>query len=335
MAMKIQKRQDLKVTTQTCHASTIAFYKDEPVFAWFGGYKEGSIDCSIYVQYKDKIWNVGYNTPYAMWNPILFLVDDKLFLFVKKGEFCDRWQTYLYDISGIDVPKFDIERDVIPVILPAGLNGPVKTKPVIYNNEIYCGSSVETRFNWSAYIESYDKNWNYIYRSEPLTASLAASSTPILNSYGIPVAIGLIQPTLWLDKFNQLNAFFRSSHGLNKIYHSSCQGNSLVPDHFHSDWTKPVPTALNNPNSGMDVVYHKERLFLAYNPDASRRFPLVVAELDVNFDVINEVTIEKTPDNYCYSPEFSYPYLIEHDDLLHLTYTHCRTGIKHCIIDPE
>ena len=35
--MKITNREFLDVNTNTCHASTIAFHNDEPVFAWFGG----------------------------------------------------------------------------------------------------------------------------------------------------------------------------------------------------------------------------------------------------------------------------------------------------------
>ena len=328
--MKLISHTDLKVTTRTCHASTMAFYKNKPVFAWFGGYKEGSIDCSIYVQFQNRVWNVGYNTPYAMWNPILCPVDDKLFLFAKKGEFCDRWQTYLYDISDIDNPKFNIERDVEPIILPAGLNGPVKTKPVIYGNEIYCGSSVETKWDWTSYVESYNKDWKFIHRSKPLVVPKPKSQM---------IIAGIIQPALWIGSFNNLNAFFRSSHGLNKIYHAECKGYSynynLSPDHFRSDWTEPVPTKLDNPNSGIDVVYHNKRLFLAYNPYVSYRFPLDIVELDSGFNIIDKLTVENCPATDCYSPEFSYPYLVEHDDLLHLTYTNCRTGIKYCVINPK
>ena len=67
----------------------MAFYKGEPVFAWFGGEREGLPDSSIYLQYKDKVLSRGTQVGVAYWNPILFVIENELFLSYKMGHFCD------------------------------------------------------------------------------------------------------------------------------------------------------------------------------------------------------------------------------------------------------
>jgi len=107
--MKIESRKYLNVETSTCHASTSAYFKDEPVFAWFGGQREGLPDSTIYIQFGDKeeskVYIIGAGNNVARWNPILFPYQDRLYLFVKSGDFCDRWQTFLYDITDLDTDK--------------------------------------------------------------------------------------------------------------------------------------------------------------------------------------------------------------------------------------
>ena len=151
--MQIIDRKFLNTQTPTCHASTITFYKDDPVFAWFGGKQEGLPDSSIYVQYKDVVRSLGTKVKIAYWNPILFTIGDGLFLAYKRGQFCDRWQTYISNIT--DMENVEKLEDCSTQIIPAGLNFGVKTKPIIKGDLIYCGSSVETIFDWVSYIETY------------------------------------------------------------------------------------------------------------------------------------------------------------------------------------
>jgi len=337
--MEIIDRKFLDVETPTCHASSIAFHKDAPVFAWFGGRREGLPDSSIYVQYKGKVKSLGKTVNVAHWNPILFTIKDELFLSYKIGEFCDRWQTYIINITDIENIK-DLNK-VKKQIIPSGLNFCVKTKPIVKDNLIYCGSSVETIFDWTSYIEIYsyrNNEFKYVSRSRPLIVEKKTYEYEH-SLYGKirTKTLGVIQPTLWMDKDNYLHAFFRSSRGLGKIYYAVDKGDG----DGDSAWTDPEPTDFDNPNASIDVVYIKDegtvlplnhKIFLVHNPSSTYRYPLVLKELNEKFDVIEELVIEKETKGKVYTPELSYPFLIEYNKQLHLTYTHGRSKIEYCAI---
>ena len=333
--MKIEHREMLKSDTPSVHAATIAFYKDKPVFSWFGGSREGNPDVAIYVQAGDKVHVIGDKDQIPRWNPILFPYKDGLYLFTKSGTFCDRWQTFIHDISGIWDEDFDLTKCRVQ-ILPAGLNGPVKTKPIVVDNDIYCGSSVETIYDWTSYIEVYskwdkDKPFDFVSRTPPLTVPKKRYK----NRLGMnAVTLGIIQPSLWIDRDGILNAFFRSSRGLGTIYHSErrCSDEELKI----YDWTSPQETSLENPNSGIDAVYCYDKLYLAHNPSSDYRYPLVVSQLRPSFKIKESLVIREKVEssfNDWNTKELSYPYMIEHEEALHLVYTYGRAVIEHCIID--
>jgi predicted neuraminidase len=150
--MKVVDRKFLRTPTRSVHAATIEFWDDKPVIAWFGGYREGSEDVSIYINNlhgKDELTVPKDRMP--RWNPILFAYDDRLHLFEKAGIFCDRWQTFIHDATDWDehTPEKQIREECYT--LPAGMNGPVKTKPVLdHQGNIVCGSAVETFSDWTS-----------------------------------------------------------------------------------------------------------------------------------------------------------------------------------------
>ena len=47
--MKIIERNFLPQFTSSSHASTVVMWKEHPVFAWFGGVREGDGSVAIYI----------------------------------------------------------------------------------------------------------------------------------------------------------------------------------------------------------------------------------------------------------------------------------------------
>ena len=90
-------------------------------------------------------------------------------------------------------------------------------------------------------------------------------------------------------------------------------------------WETPTPTALPNPNSGIDLLgLQSGKLVLAYNPSDRQRTPLWVAISgeDENWQAAR--VLEQGPG------EFSYPALAQAaDETIHLVYTFKRQHIQH------
>lgn len=341
--MKIIQKEFLPSNTKSCHASTVEMWNGHPVFAWFGGSREGAQDVCIYLynlEGNGKTIKVGNKDAIPRWNPILVNTGGSLLMFEKAGIFCDRWQTFVNDITKWDANITEKEMTSKRVCLPAGLNGPVKTRPIVdCEGSMFCGSSVETIYDWTSYIEEYENDLTFMGRSMPITVE---DKVKYSNSYNgrTEVTKGIIQPALWMED-DIMCAFFRSSGGMGSIYYSESEYND-----GWSNWSKPVPTNLLNPNSGIDVVTYQERLFLVWNPSNTSRYPLVVSEIKrtdsgniAEFECISNINIGHDIDSYnfiekgCNSPELSYPYMIEDDGKLHVTYTCGRRKIEYVVID--
>lgn len=344
--MKITHRETLPTNTASCHASTIEIWNGHPVFAWFGGTREGNADVCIYLYNLNddrKMILLGNEEAIPRWNPILVNLGDRLILFEKAGMFCDRWQTFIHDISKWDANIAKKEIRDSQQFLPAGLNGPVKSRPLIKDGRMYCGSSVETIYDWTSYIEEYvisHDGLHYNNRSAPLVAPIRVKYIDSRTGRNMN-SLGLIQPTLW-NEGDDIFAFFRSSKGLGRIYYTK----RYWGRNGRTYWHNPNATSLPNPNSAVDVATHNGNLYLVWNPSENERYPLVVSRIkrngyaqDVDFSVEDTVIIsdEINDDNFiekgCNSPELSYPYMIEHNGQLHLTYTKGRSYIEYVIID--
>jgi predicted neuraminidase len=194
-----------------------------------------------------------------------------------------------------------------PRQLPNGILGPIKDKPVeLTNGELLCPSSTEND-GWKIHFERTADSGKTWQTSDPVNDASTVSA---------------IQPTILFHPGDNLQALCRTRQG--KIFQTwSTDGGRT--------WNKMTPTALPNPDSGIDAVTLRDgRQLLVYNDTPKHRSPLNVA-LSTDGEMWQAaLVLESTPG------EFSYPAVIQaRDGLVHITYTWKRVCIKHVVIDPE
>lgn len=134
---------------------------------------------------------------------------------------------------------------------------------------------------------------------------------------------GLIQPSLVPLGGGRIGMYLRPGSPGGSIWYSESNDGGMT-------WAYPSPTALPNPNSGLDAVRLRSGLLvLAYNDSPSRRTPLVLAiSEDEGRSWSQQVIVASGPG------EFSYPVLLEGTDgRVHLLYTHLRQAIRHCVFE--
>jgi len=295
-----------------CHASTIAETAGGLVCAWFGGTKEGNRDVQIWFSRQEESgWTApqqvadGSHTDgnkYPCWNPVLVAGDDDLTLFYKVGPSPSKW--WGAKIISTDGGKTWGE----PADLPTEYLGPVKNKPLrLADGRLVCGSSTEHN-GWRLHFEQYDKAGRPIARVEPE------------NNAESPQAI---QPALLKLKDDTIVALCRPRAPGGLVETRSSDGSK--------SWSQGKRISLPNPGSGIDAVTLSDgRHLVVYNHTILGRSPLNVA-IAAN-DMLTwqaAAVLENTPG------EFSYPAVIQtRDDLVHVTYTHKRTKIRHVVLDP-
>jgi predicted neuraminidase len=289
--------------------------------AWFEGPQEGSPEVRIAIRFPDQVRRYIDIQGIAMWNPVLISMAGRLWIFFKAGKFCDCWQTFFGELDTNSKSSKLLKN---PGTLPAGLSGPVKFRPIIKGNDIICGSSTETHFNWTAHTE--------VYRLNPSTGQLAIISRSFpLSANGIK---GIIQPAMWEDDDGFYNMLCRSSGEANLWYSRSREvGNPC-------SWDTPIVTGIANPNSAADVIKHSSgKLFSVLNPSSRRRAPLALVELKKGDGVFEQllwdsINIEDKVSSTLFTQrggtrELSYPYMIENSvgNLL-IGYTYGRRAFR-------
>ena len=295
-----------------CHASTIVeLPKGDLQAAWFGGEHEGDKSVAIWgARCHAGSWSAPsllVKEPDApCWNPVLFVDrSGKVWLFYKFGGSPRTW-------SGAYRTSADGATWSEPVRLPAGILGPIKNKPVtLSNGDILAGSSVETSLSWTCGVD------------------LSSNGGQSWSHYG-PIGVpgyhhGIIQPTLWETSPRHVKMLVRATQDVGFI----CAATS--DDGGHT-WSDAKPTALPNPNSGIDAVKMRNgSVALAYNASKAERTPLVLAVSPDDGQTWNApLTLEDGPG------EYSYPAIIQtRDGRLHVTYTWRRKRIKHVVVDTQ
>ena len=286
-----------------------------------------------------------------LWNPVLFRdAAGVIRLFYKAGPTVPAW-------SGLYLQSTDAGRSwSAPVMLPAGLTGPAKNKPItLSNGDILGGASAETWRNWTAWVEinaDGGRSWTRYgpiitpadaqSRGDPLwspggdttragaapapadSALVSATWDTTTGQLRLPQEHrGVIQPTAWEYAPGRLKMLLPATQAVGAV----CITES---SDFGRTWSPARPTTIPHSNTGLDAVRLTDgRIVLACNPTHEGRSPLALL-----ISIDNGETWSRRLDLETAAGEFSYPSIIQAGDgRLHLLYTHRRTHIQHVIVD--
>jgi predicted neuraminidase len=309
--------------TPQSHASTLVETTAGTLLAaWFGGTAERAPDVRIWLATRDGQGRWETPRPVAdgtqsdgtrlpTWNPVLFQPrDGPLLLFYKVGADPTRWWGELRRSDD------DGRRWSAPTRLPAGILGPIRSKPLqLAEGTLLCPSSTEAA----------DGTWRvHFERSADLGVSWRRGM-----DVAAPSGMAAIQPTLAARRDGGLIAFARTrSDGIART--ESRDGGI--------DWSPLTTTGLPNPNAGIEVLALDDgRLMMVCNPciagrdwwDGRDRLDVLLS-LDDGRRWRLVTTLEDTP-----GQEFSYPAAIQtRDGRVHVSYTFERTHIRHVVLDP-
>lgn len=336
---------------QSCHASTLAeLGNGDLLSAWFGGSGEGKPDVAIWASRRS---NGRWSEPFvlvrepgiASYNPVLFHTKDgRLWLYYKFGSHPVSWT------AGRLWSEDDGNTWSKAEHLPAGLYGPVRTKPLILEDgTIVSGTSVESYRSWSCWIERSTDNGATWTKIGPITVSTGIAGPPLAGetkpagsgsedgqkgtsrssavredfrtSYFTAAqqfTEGIIQPSIVSLGRNWLRLYARSTARTGKICVADSSDGGVT-------WTQARQIQLPNPNAGVDAVALRDgRVVLVYNHTESGRTPLnlAVSRDGEHFRMFQ--VLESEPG------EFSYPAIIQGSDGdLHITYTWHRRRIRY------
>jgi predicted neuraminidase len=294
------------------HASTIAATAQGLVAAWFGGTRERHPDVGIWLSHHD---GSGWSAPrevatglqadgmrHPCWNPVLHpLTGGPLLLFYKVGPSPSTWW-------GMLITSADGGRTwAAPVRLPEGIAGPIKNKPVeLSDGRLLCGSSTEDS-GWRVHMEWTSDGGRRWSRTEALNDG---------------EKVHAIQPTILVHRDGRLQILCRSRRSGAIL--------SATSSDLGKTWSELRPSALPNPNSGIDAVTLRDgRHLLVYNHTAAGRSPLNVAVSNDGEEWSAALVLEDQPGEYSYPAAIQAP-----DGLVHITYTWNRTRIRHVVVDP-
>ena len=325
-----------------CHASTIAETASGAlVAAWFGGTAERNADVGIWfgrlateragtaaaatssrgrwttpVEVANGVQAAGGR--YPTWNPVLYQPPQDgapLLLFFKVGPSPPEWWGMV--TSSTDDGRTWSE----PRRLPDGILGPIKNKPItLPDGSLLAGSSIEDAPEppaWRAHFERSEDSGQTWTRTESLAGTTSSGED-----------FWIIQPTILALGDGELLALFRSKQSRVAASRSTDGGRT---------WGPVYATGLLNPDAGVDgVTLADHRHLLVYNHKvridgawAGSRSRLNVALSDDGAAWDASLMLEDQ------DGEYSYPAVIQTGDgLVHLTYTHRRTRIRHVVLDP-
>lgn len=301
-----------------CHASTIADTPTGLVASWFGGTREKNKDVEIWVSRKS---NDRWTKPVSVangiqdeklrhpcWNPVLYQVPNgPLQLYYKVGPSPSDWWGLLIESNDNGISWGD------PVLLPEGILGPIKNKPVLLANGVLISPTSTEHDGWRVHFEyskDFGKTWT---KSDPINDGKKYNA---------------IQPSVLIYPGDKLQIMARSKE--------SSILSSWSSD-FGKTWSDLEPSGLPNPNSGTDAVTLDDgRQLLVYNhvgkkPNkwGGKRSPLNVAISKDGKTWEAALVLEDK------EGEYSYPSVIQAEDgKVHIVYTWKRDKVKYVAVDP-
>ena len=339
------------------HASTLIEDRDgQLMVCYYHGTFEGTTDQEIYLQTwspKQKEWSGegslaiaaqekdrwNSDAPVPCWNPALSFSgnNEEIFLFYKAGADTMSWSgmfkkfdrekgnfVHPYDPNGTKSAHHS-DDPLGGEMLPAGILGPIKNKPIILKDgTLLCGSSIESFNNWGCWVELLhsDGTWS---KSGPV--DFPQNLHPLYPD----AMYSILQPTVFFmdDSQSKICMLTRSrtsmgDKGPGKGFKLAriCQS---ISEDAGKTWS-PIHVIENlpNPNSGIDSVrLHDGRILLAYNNSETDRSPISLA---LSEDGGKSWAHVLDFDTATYKGEsFSYPAVIQtSDQKIHVTYTHLQ-----------
>ncbi|MCH9614583.1 MAG: hypothetical protein SP1CHLAM54_14550 [Chlamydiia bacterium] len=243
---------------KSCHAPSIIETSHGNVLcAFFAGEEEGAEGVGIFCdRFSNGIWDKPrpvYHEPKGRpcWNPVLFQYPDgEILLFFKVGLSTQSWSGCL--MRSKDEGKTWSELET----LPAGIMGPVKNHPLLIDDTLLCGTSVESYQRWGCFVEWTRDRGKSFERSLPINLP--------------DTHFGMIQPSLTqlADGSILLLARTKAAKFIAK---------SLSKDGGYT-WSPVELTDVPNPNSSIEAIRLTDgRLLMAYNHSSEERSPLNVA----------------------------------------------------------
>lgn len=298
------------------HASTLAETADGIVVAWRGAERDDPVGIWVARKVGDE-WAAPIEVARCTtlddpMRPCLLPVlsawpDNSIRLFYKVGRGILRWHG-AFRSSVDDGMSWSDER-----LLPEGIMGPVKNKPLLLED----GSIVSPSSR--AYENSEANSGVYFERTLDGGRSWAVvRPAPTVEGDVLAIQAGLLQ-----HPGGRLQAIGRTADA-GRIFTAESQDQGET-------WGPVGLTVLPNPNSGMAAITLSDgRHLLVYNHSTTQRSPLNVA---ISRDGIlweASVVLENE------EQEYSYPSVLQTSDgLVHITYTWRRKHIKHVVIDPD
>ena len=296
-----------------CHASTVTEMSDgRLIAAWFGGTAEKDDDVGIwYAIQEEGKWSAPIraakvdNTPH--WNPVLMTDETgEIHLFFKIGKEIPYWQTYWMhskDGKTWSDPEELVEGD-------KGGRGPVKNKAIILKDGTWLAPASTELNGWNAFADRSTDRGKTWTRSEDFEIDKSKLEGK-----------GVIQPTFWESKPNEVHAMLRSTGG--QIWRSDSSDGGKT-------WTPIYDTGLPNNSSGVDALLLEDgRLLLVYNPvpgNWKARTPLDLAVSEDNGKTWRTIAhLEADAD---LRSEFSYPAIIRTKTGIAITYTYQRERVR-------